>query len=484
MKSIFSMGRSAAIVAVLALSIFLLATNATQVNTQGPGQGGPAGAGPGGAGPGGPGAGGPGGRGQGGGGAAPPPANLEGKTAAEAYQNIKVLKDIPANELVPSMVFITASLGVRCDHCHVPMHFDADDKKEKDKARDMMKMMTAINTENFKGERVVTCNTCHNGATPPSGIPLLPGQAPAGMQLLAAPAGAPGGGRGPGQGAGPGQVPGQGGQAGGAPGGGGQGGGRGPGAAAGPPPFVGPAPAEILAKYTQALGGADAIKKVNSRVQTGIVDMVMQGPPGTPPQPPPAIEAYWTASGKAFQVVHTQRGDNAQGYDGKNGWASGGFGGASAEPAGDMFAFREWAELFPALHFTDRYSKITVEGIDKIGDHSAYRIVGKREGGVDRLYFDTDSGLLLRAWTTFDTALGEIPQQTDYDDYRDVSGVKIPYSVHVVSSEGGTRTYKWDQIQVNGTVDETRSNRPAARPAGPPPGGQPGMPSAGAPPRQ
>jgi hypothetical protein len=204
--------------------------------------------------------------------------------------------------------------------------------------------------------------------------------------------------------------------------------------------------------------------------------MAMQGPPGAPPQPPPAIEAYWTASGKAFQVVHTQRGDNAQGYDGKIGWSSGGFGGASAEPAGDMVAFREWAELFPALHLTDQYSKITVEGMDKIGDRNAYRVVGERKGGVDRLYFDTDSGLLLRVWTTFDTALGEIPQQTDYNDYRDVSGVKIPYAVHVVSAEGGTRTYKWDQIQVNGSVDETRASRPAAKPAGPPPGGQPGGP--------
>ena len=465
----------------LALGIFVFAPNAARLNAQAPGQAGPAGAGPGGAGPGG-----QGGRGQAGGGGVP--VDLEGKTAAEAFKNIKVLKDIPANELAPTMVFITASLGVRCDHCHVPMHFDQDDKKEKDKARDMMKMMFAINTESFKGERVVTCNTCHNGATPPSGIPLLPGQAPAGMQLLAAPAPPQGGGGGRGQGQGAGAGPGQGGQpggapAGGAPGGGPQGGGRGQGAAAGPPPFVGPPPADILSKYAQALGGDAAIQKVKSRSQTGIVDMVMQGPPGAPPQPPPAIEAYWTSSGKAFQVVHGGRGDTSQGYDGKNGWATGGQGSVAAQPAGAMAAFREWAELFPALHFTAQYSKIEVNGIEKIAGHDAYRVVGKRDGGFDRLYFDTDTGLLLRAWTTFDTALGEIPQQTDYSDYRDVNGVKIPYVVHVVSSEGGDRTYRWDQIQVNGTVDESRSNRPAAKPMGPPAGGQPGAAAPGAPPR-
>jgi hypothetical protein len=182
--------------------------------------------------------------------------------------------------------------------------------------------------------------------------------------------------------------------------------------------------------------------------------------------------------------VHGQRGDNAQGYDGKVGWATGGFGGSSAEPAGAMVAFREWAELFPALHFTTQYSKIEVNGIEKIGDHNAYRVVGKREGGFDQLYFDTDTGMLLRAWTTFDTALGEIPQQTDYSDYRDVNGVKIPFVVHVVSAQGGDRTYRWDKIEVNTAVDESRANRPAAKPMGPPLSAQPGGPGAGGPPRQ
>ncbi len=124
--------------------------------------------------------------------------------------------------------------------------------------------------------------------------------------------------------------------------------------------------------------------------------------------------------------------------------------------------------------------KLPLKGSTRSAITALNRVVGERKDGVDRLYFDTDSGLLLRAWTTFDTALGETPQQTDYEDYRDVGGVKIPYSVHVVSAEGGTRTYKWDQIQVNGTVDESKSNRPAPKPAGPPPA----APAGGGPPRQ
>src|SRR5574337_1187100 len=69
------------------------------------------------------------------------------KTAAEAYKNIKVLKDIPANELIPTMEFISASLGVRCEYCHVEHHFDDDTKKPKQRAREMMQMMFSINKD-------------------------------------------------------------------------------------------------------------------------------------------------------------------------------------------------------------------------------------------------------------------------------------------------------------------------------------------------
>ena len=75
------------------------------------------------------------------------------KTAGQAFKNIQVLKDIPGDQLTPSMPFITYSLGVECDFCHVEREFDKDDKKTKNTAREMMQMMFAINKNNFEGER-------------------------------------------------------------------------------------------------------------------------------------------------------------------------------------------------------------------------------------------------------------------------------------------------------------------------------------------
>ena len=58
----------------------------------------------------------------------------------------------------------------------------------------------------------------------------------------------------------------------------------------------------------------------------------------------------------------------------------------------------------------------------------AYQVIGQREGKPPiHLYFDQQSGLLLRLIRYGDTALGLLPTQIDYADYREVSGLKVPY---------------------------------------------------------
>src|SRR5438477_9946911 len=95
------------------------------------------------------------------------------KTASQEFKNIQILKDVPADQLISAMQFITASLGVECEYCHVEHAFDKDDKKTKVTARKMMEMMLNINQENFEGHRDVTCYTCHQGGAKPVSIPVI-----------------------------------------------------------------------------------------------------------------------------------------------------------------------------------------------------------------------------------------------------------------------------------------------------------------------
>lgn len=83
-------------------------------------------------------------------------------------KNLQVLpKDIPVPELIGKMRTIAASLGVRCSFCHVDGDFSSDQKDTKQIARKMLKMVDAINTNNFDGRAEVSCYTCHRGSTHP-----------------------------------------------------------------------------------------------------------------------------------------------------------------------------------------------------------------------------------------------------------------------------------------------------------------------------
>src|SRR6266446_6315810 len=69
------------------------------------------------------------------------PAAPGTKLAEEEFKNIQALKGIPAEQVIPSMQFIAASLGVECEYCHVAHANEKDDKKPKVTARKMINMM-------------------------------------------------------------------------------------------------------------------------------------------------------------------------------------------------------------------------------------------------------------------------------------------------------------------------------------------------------
>ena len=391
-------------------------------------------------------------------------ANMKGKTAGEFYKNVKVLKDIPAEEIHPAMEYITTALGVGCGYCHVPGKFDSDDRHDKNVARSMIKMTIALNANVFDGKRELTCYMCHRGQAKGAPTLVFPGEtAPTGRTAAEifpplavkdvttidpslSPSKAPA------------TV---------------QSGPPTPRPAA--PPSNLPAVDDVFSKYTQALGGDAAIGKVKSLVEKGSVDMLVPAPP-QPQGAPPVAPAMGTVPaeidrklpGKAVvSVQFPGRPASMEGIDGTIGWTNT----PLRENTGGEFVFQqEFAEFPPGLKFRENHQKVLVDAMEKVGDRDAYRVVGTRADGsaLDLLYFDAQTGLLLRSYTTMQSVLGGFPEVTYYDDYRDVSGFKVPFALRVLSPEGN-RTYKWSQVDVNGAVDDSRFAMPPppppARPA-------------------
>ncbi len=388
----------------------------------------------------------------------PTVANMKGKTAGQFYKNVKVLNNIPADEILPVMEYFITALGVGCPYCHTIGKFDLDDKREKKVARNMMKMTLALNSTVFDGKREITCFTCHRGL--PKGAPtfVFPGEkAPAEptaaeifptvpvrnitIDSTMAPE---------------------------------------PPAPPAPPKPGAPAPAplpaadDVFGKYTQALGGKAAIGKITSLVEKGTVDMLVPPPPtppGAPPGPPPAMgtvpaESYHKAPNKGvLSVQFPGRGPTMVGYDGDIGWHNTPI---REDTGGELVLVQEMAELFPALNFKDDHKNVQVDATEKIGGRDVYRVVGARRDGstIDRVYFDAQTGLLVRSYTTMQSSLGAFPEETTFEDYRDVSGVKVPFTIHLASPEGD-RTYKWAQVDANASVEDAKFTKPLPPP--PPP---------------
>ncbi len=349
----------------------------------------------------------------------------EPKKAEEVFKNIQTLKGVPANQIFPAMQFISASLGVRCEYCHVEHAFDKDDKEHKKVARKMMEMMFAINKDNFNGRPEVTCNSCHHGAAEPAGIPeiaaAMPGPQPAHEEH----------------------------EMGGESHGGMQAGGA---------MAAMPNAQQILAKYVQAVGGEDALNKITSRVEKGTLSGF---------GPPSPVEVYAKSPDKRVSIVHMQRGDMFTAFDGQSGWMTG-FDGHNHDMEGaDVYAARLDGDF---QLFTDApkvFKQVRMGRPEKVGDKDAWVILGITPGEPPvKLYFDKDSGLLLRQVRYAQTPVGRYPTQVDYADFREADGVKIPYQ-WTIARPGNSFTIKVDSVQQNVPVEDSKFAKPAEqKPAG------------------
>jgi photosynthetic reaction center cytochrome c subunit len=335
------------------------------------------------------------------------------KTAGETYKNIQVLKDAPAEQLIPAMQFISGSLGVGCDHCHVRGGFEKDDKQAKQTARKMMQMMFAINQTNFGGHQEVTCYSCHRGATDPVSIPIIAEET----------------------------TP--------------------PLAVAQTNPADLPSADKLVEKYIQAIGGADALHKISSRSEKGKAILV--------PGREFPMELEYKSPDKSSSTIHLP--------DGLLATASGDHGGWQATPGhpirdmsdAEIDAAKLDSNFYFPLHVQELFTELKIIGSEKVGGHPAYVVVGKRQDQSKvKLYFDQDSGLLIRLVRYEETPVGKIPVQNDYSDYRDASGIKVPFD-RVTSRPSRRIELQISQVDQNAVIEDSSFDKPAPQTAGQPP---------------
>jgi len=336
-------------------------------------------------------------------------------TTEKLFRNIQILKGIPVDTFFDAMGMFAASMGDDCTYCHskdsVFRHEAFGDPTPRiQKARQMIVMMQALNKTYFGGQPRVTCFTCHRGSYSPVNAPRLslqygaPDDDPNVMDF---------------------------------------------------PTNTRMTSDQIFERYLKAIGGPGALSKVTSLVAKGTYSGFDTGHAEVP------VEIFAKAPNQRTWIIHMFNGDSYRVFDGRNGWFAG-----PDSPApivtlasGNLDRARvEAAIAFPASLKT-LYKEWRV-GRTAIDDKDVSILQGSTPGLLPvNFYFDNNTGLLIRMVRWNETPVGPVPTEINYDDYRDVAGVKMPFT-WTASQTYMQMTVKLSGIQPNGQVDASRFVQP------------------------
>jgi len=340
-------------------------------------------------------------------------------SAGEKRPKLEVLQSLPEAQLFPLMNLVATSLGVRCDYCHVQANpdlsrtpsnvggwvWDRDDKLPKRRAREMMKMVVDLNASRFRGEAKVTCYTCHRGATQPSRLPTLP------------PSPDPGGARTP-----------------------------------SPTPL--PSADRVWAAYVAAVGRGDSAAPGTA--------MTMRGWDDRPEGRYGKFEITVAGADRYRIAVTAPELTLTQGLFGDVAWGVANNAVQTFSSPADLARMRRIAMRYRPVK--EQPPNLRTVGIERVDERDAYVLQGKFDSlTTRRSYFDVVTGLLRREITTTETLLVPLEEQVDYDDYRDVGGVQMPFRIRI--SDGApysTTTRAILEIRRNVPVADSLFRPPAA----------------------
>ena len=344
-----------------------------------------------------------------------------GKTAGEMFKNVSTstLKGLTVDDFLGSMGVISADLGLDCADCHpgagsdrVDWVIDTDRKKT---ARKMIEMVATINRTNFAGVQSVTCFACHHGRLRPSTtiqLDTLYGPPNEDKEDIVT------------------QDP------------------------------QGPSATQILDKYIAALGGAQRLNGLTSFIATGT-----------------SLGYEGLGGGGAFQIIakapdqraviidfkeHPERGSSARVFNGRQGWVKSprALLGEYDLTGGELNGLKLEAQLAFPGQIKQVLTNLRAGPPDSIGTRDVDVVQGTGPNGVlATLYFDRKTGLLVRLVRYLRSPVGRIPTQSDYDDYREVNGIKFPFQ-YTFSWLDGKDAFKLSDVKVNVPIDAAKFGKP------------------------
>ncbi|HLF85311.1 MAG TPA: hypothetical protein VI837_14145 [Blastocatellia bacterium] len=214
---------------------------------------------------------------------------------------------------------------------------------------------------------------------------------------------------------------------------------------------------QVLDTYVQALGGKSAIEKLTSTVTTGTFELPAMGMSGP-------LEVYAKAPNKNAVIIDISGfGMVKSGFNGAIGWSQDPQTGLRELTGAELAFTKRDAEFYREIKLKQLFTKMTLTGKAKVGEKDVYVIEATpAEGKPEKMYFDTQTGLLLRIDTDRESPEGAAHVETYFEDYKETAGVKTPFTIKIVRPEISF-TLKTTEVKVNVPIDDAKFNKPAAQ---------------------
>ena len=210
---------------------------------------------------------------------------------------------------------------------------------------------------------------------------------------------------------------------------------------------------EVLAKYVEALGGKAAIEKITSRVSNGTFEVegvAFQG----------AARIYEKAPDKRALVLEAAAQEAYRtGFDGVAGWQEDPDNGVTDVKGAALNSMRRDSEFYRALKLRESYPRVELKGGMRIGNRDTIVLEAPRGGNPKRWYFDVESGLLVR--TDERSAAGTVTRWEEFDNYKAVDGVKVPFKIRSFDEE--VITINFTEIKQNVPIEDGIFRKPTGK---------------------
>jgi len=215
---------------------------------------------------------------------------------------------------------------------------------------------------------------------------------------------------------------------------------------------------QILDRYMQAIGGEGPHRKLTSQVMK--MTLVIEHSDVTA-----SFDSYRQAPNKSVQIGQIKLCDGrefeiSRGFNGTEGWALNPSDSGFRELNGtELAAEKRDSEFYWELKLKELYPKMALIGQARVGSHTAYCIEATpTEGDPIKLYFEAQTGLLVRIDSISENvSKGKIPEETYYEDYREVDGIKMPFTIRMPANK---YTFKVNEVRHNVPIEEAKFKSP------------------------